>query len=49
MAKLKAQQAGFFLDAEIKSEMIVMFVVKLGAVSNSWNPVFQKLQIGIRT
>ena len=47
--KLKYQQAGFAVDAEIKSEMIVEFVVKLGALSNSWNPVFQKLHIGIRT
>ena len=49
MTKLKSQQAGFAVDAEIKSEMIVEFVVKLGALSNSWNPVFQKLDIGIRT
>ena len=49
MTKLKSQQAGFAVDAEIKSEMIVEFVVKLDALSNSWNPVFQKLHIGIRT
>jgi len=49
MTKLESQQAGFAVDAEIKSEMIVEFVVKLGALSNSWNPVFQKLHIGIRT
>ena len=49
MTKLKSQQAGFAVDAEIKSETIVEFVVKLGALSNSSNPVFQKLHIGIRT
>ena len=49
MTKLESQQAGFAVDAEIKSEMIVEFVVKLGALSNPWNPVFQKLHIGIRT
>ena len=49
MTKLKSQQAGLAIDAEIKSKMIVEFVVKLGALSNPWNPVFQKLHIGIRT
>ena len=49
MTKLKSQQAGCTVDAEIKSEMIVEFVVKLGALSNSWKPVFQKLHIEIRT
>ena len=49
MTKLKSQQEGFAVDAEIKSEMIVVFVVKLGDLSNSWNPVLQKLHIGIRT
>ena len=49
VTKLKSQQAGLAIDAEIKSEMIVEFVVKLGALSNPWNPVFQKLHIGIWT
>ena len=49
MTKLKSQQAGFAVHAEIKFEMIAEFVVKLGSLSNSWNPVFQKLHIGIRT
>ena len=40
MTKLKSQQAGLAIDAEIKSEMIVEFVVKLCTLSNSWNPVF---------
>ena len=40
MTKLKSQQAGLAIDAEIKSEMIVEFVVKLYTLSNSWNPVF---------
>ena len=45
VTKLKSQQAGFAVDAEIKSEMIVVCVVKLGALSNFWNPVFQKLHM----
>ena len=49
MTKIKSRQVGLAVDAEIKSEMIVEFVVKLGALSNSWNPVFQKLHIGIWT
>ena len=40
MTKLKSEQAGLAIDAEIKSEMIVEFVVKLCALSNSWIPVF---------
>ena len=49
MTKLKTQQAGFTVDAEIKPKVFMWFVVKLGAFSNPWNPVFQKLHIGIRT
>ena len=49
MTKLKYQQSGFAVDAEIKSEVIVDFVIKLGGLSNSWHPIFQILHIGIRT
>ena len=49
MAELKPQQAGFAIDAEIKPEMVVEFVVQLGALANPWNPVLKKLHIGVRT
>ena len=45
---MKSQQAGFVVDAEIKLQMIVEFVVQLCALANSWNPVLKKLHIGIR-
>ena len=43
MTKLKSQQAGLAIDAEIKSEMIVEFVVKLCTLSNYWNPIFLEI------
>ena len=49
VAKLKPQQAGFAIDAEIKAEMDVEFVVQLGALAYPWNSVLEKLHIGIRT
>ena len=49
MAELKSQQAGFAIHAEIKPEMVVEFVVQLGALANPWNSIFEKLHIGIRT
>ena len=48
MTELKAQQTGFAVDTEIKTEMVMELVVQLGAFANSWNPVFEKLHIGIR-
>jgi hypothetical protein len=49
MAELKPQQPGFAIDAEIKLEVFVKFVVQLGALANARNPVLEKLHIGIRT
>ena len=49
MAKLKPQQPGFAINAEIKPKVVVEFVVQLGALANARNPILEKLHIGIRT